>query len=215
MSRKHSSAFALIERFAKEVKTYIRATRLEAEASSSAARADGSFADPTDGSVYAQRRILDDLLPARAERLAARDKIISDAPALMEHLTDRKAMLSLLNAVKRGQFAEDLWPPVQVELRAMNSTRDYWHSPDFASVRWAGATHVFTANQRPVVKALWEAMRDGTPDLSAIYLLKVADTASKKLSEVFRQRKGKKTIPHKAWGTIIVPSGKDTYRLNR
>jgi hypothetical protein len=119
MSRKHSSAFALIERFAKEVKTYIRATRLETEAFGSAARADGSFADPTDGSVYAQRRILDDLLPARAEWLAARAKIISDAPALMKHLDDPTAMQSLLGAVERRQLADNLWPPVEVQLEVL------------------------------------------------------------------------------------------------
>ena len=75
------------------------------------------------------------------------------------------------------------------------------HSPDFASVHWYGANYTFTGNQAAIVKVLWEAWLNGTPDVSSAYLLAKAESSCKKLAEVFRDARMRR--PHPAWDTMI------------
>lgn len=69
------------------------------------------------------------------------------------------------------------------------------HSADFSGVLWYGTYHVFTGSQARVVKALWEAWLNGTPDLRQETLLEVAGREGR-LRSLFQG--------HPAWGTMIV-----------
>lgn len=83
---------------------------------------------------------------------------------------------------------------------------DIRHSEDFRSVWWFGESFEFTGNQALVVKKLWEAWLNKTPVLSAATLNDALDSESR-MSVVFRG--------HPAFGTMIVKSGKDSYRLEQ
>ena len=86
------------------------------------------------------------------------------------------------------------------------------HSPDFRSVYWFGTTYgPFTPLQAAVVRILWEAWENQTPDVSSDYLLERAgsDTENRSLSMLFTGSKQGR----KAWGTLIAASGKGIYRL--
>ena len=70
------------------------------------------------------------------------------------------------------------------------------YSADFRSVKWYGTPYSFTPNQASVVRAMWQAWEQGTPDVSDGYLLEVADSNADRLDLVFRGCA--------AWGTMIV-----------
>lgn len=86
---------------------------------------------------------------------------------------------------------------------------DYGHSTDFHSVRWYGQRHTFTHEQAAVVKLLWKAWRNGTPDLSQEHLLEQSKSEGRRLRDIFKQR----DEMHAAWGTMIVESRRGVYRL--
>ncbi len=83
------------------------------------------------------------------------------------------------------------------------------HSPDFRSVVWFGDEYSFTGNQAACVKVLWEAWKNGTPDVSDATLLEAAGIETKRLDHVFKQGR------HPAWGVVIVAGAtKGTHRLH-
>ena len=87
------------------------------------------------------------------------------------------------------------------------------HSPDFRSAHWYGADYAFTGNQAAVVKILWEAWENGTPEVSDAHLLTKAESDCKRLAGVFRHAKTGKQ--HDAWDKMIVSgTTKGTRRLN-
>lgn len=71
------------------------------------------------------------------------------------------------------------------------------HSPDFTSAVWFGASHAFTASQSAVVRLLWTAWSNGTPDIRHEYLLESVGSAQRRLIKLFGN--------HSAWGTMIQP----------
>lgn len=80
------------------------------------------------------------------------------------------------------------------------------HSEDFRSVRRLDQTYHFTPTQAACVKALWEAMESGMPQIGQAHLLEKVDSNASKLWSVFRG--------HPAWKTLIVPGNtKGTYQL--
>jgi len=82
------------------------------------------------------------------------------------------------------------------------------HSPDFRSVVWFGESYSFTANQAACVKILWDAWKNGTPEVSGAHLLEAADVqdSAQRIDLVFRG--------NPAWGALVVPGRtKGTYRL--
>jgi hypothetical protein len=84
------------------------------------------------------------------------------------------------------------------------------HGPDFRQVRWFGVDYHFTAAQAAVVKQLWDARKNGTPEVGQETLLSNASLETKRLADLFKA----KGIPHEAWGTMIVDGRtKGTYRL--
>lgn len=85
---------------------------------------------------------------------------------------------------------------------------DTGHSEDFRSLRWFGISYSFTAGQAPIVKALYEAYVNGTPDVGQETLLEIIDRGDSRLVDVFRGSD--------AWGKIIVPGGsKGSFRLKK
>lgn len=80
------------------------------------------------------------------------------------------------------------------------------HSVDFASVLWFGQSYSFTASQAHIVRLLWEAWRNGTPNMRQETLLARVGSEGDRLANLFRD--------HPAWNTLIVPGGaKGTFRL--
>jgi hypothetical protein len=84
------------------------------------------------------------------------------------------------------------------------------HTPDFTSVKWGSEDFTFTGNQAAIVKQLWEAREQGTPDVHGSHLLETAGISSDRVDTVFRDSP--------AWKTMIVgylQSGrpKGAYRL--
>ncbi|MCK6465093.1 MAG: hypothetical protein L6Q93_09670, partial [Phycisphaerae bacterium] len=80
------------------------------------------------------------------------------------------------------------------------------HSSDFRSVQWHGVDYTFTATQAAIVKQLWEAYENGTPDVGGDTLLVNAESDTRRMADVFKK--------HPAWGSMIVEgTTKGTYRL--
>jgi hypothetical protein len=79
------------------------------------------------------------------------------------------------------------------------------YSPDFRWLCWFGTEYFFSEKQSKVVKALWEAQQKGCPDVGKELLLRVCDSDSVRLVDLFRRSP--------AWGTIIVSRRRGTYRL--
>lgn len=81
------------------------------------------------------------------------------------------------------------------------------HGPDFACVLWWGRSYSFTGTQAAVVRQLWEAWQNGTPDVRQETLLAGAESETRRLGDTFKD--------HPAWGTLIVGGGaKGCFRLN-
>lgn len=60
------------------------------------------------------------------------------------------------------------------------------HSPDFRSVSWFGTLHSFTPTQAAIVKVLWNARENDTPDVGHETLLENAGSESNRLVDVFK-----------------------------
>ena len=80
------------------------------------------------------------------------------------------------------------------------------HSQDYRSVHWFGTDYSFTPYQAACIKILWEAWRNGTPDVGVETILEKAGSESSRLVDVFKN--------NNAWQKMIV-SGKTkgSYRL--
>lgn len=100
-------------------------------------------------------------------------------------------------------FADKFWRPAVVLPRGAR------HSVDFVSVLWNGVEHAFTPMQAAIVRMLWQALADGTPELHGSTLLAQAES---KLQE---DRLDPLFFRHPAWKTMIVRGKRrGTYRLN-
>jgi len=91
------------------------------------------------------------------------------------------------------------------------------HSPDFTSVDWFGTRYTFAkGNQAESVRVLWDAWASGGHSLSQETIGdRIGSTASRfELAKVFRRKAaGGGYEPHPAWGTMIRPDSKGSYRL--
>jgi hypothetical protein len=82
------------------------------------------------------------------------------------------------------------------------------HSIDFRSVCWHGREYSFTKNQAAVVRLLWEAWVNGTPEVGGDTLLVEAGCETRRLDHIFDAGK------HPAWGTMISQGTRQgSYRL--
>lgn len=83
------------------------------------------------------------------------------------------------------------------------------HSVDFCSVLWNSVEHTFTPTQAAIVRQLWEALANKTPDVHASTLLVNAD------SKMSKDRIDPLFFRHPAWKTMIVRGKRrGTYRLD-
>jgi hypothetical protein len=81
------------------------------------------------------------------------------------------------------------------------------HSVDFSSVRWYGTTYSFTAGQAAAARVLWQAWRNGTPDVRQETLMESVGGKSQRMACLFSD--------HPAWGALIVHGGsKGSYCLS-
>lgn len=79
------------------------------------------------------------------------------------------------------------------------------HSIDFRSVKWNGRVFNFTPNQAAIIRVLWTAWENGTPDVGQDTLFDAADCITRRMSVVFRN--------NPAWQTMVVSLRKGAYRL--
>lgn len=85
--------------------------------------------------------------------------------------------------------------------------QEFGHSADFRSIRFRRTSHSLTPRQAQVVQLLFEAYRQGTPELSVAYILESLGTQNSRLQDTFRNSP--------LWRTLIVPGKrKGTYRLD-
>ncbi|MCK6619733.1 MAG: 7-cyano-7-deazaguanine synthase [Calditrichaceae bacterium] len=86
------------------------------------------------------------------------------------------------------------------------------HSDDFRSINYNGFAYTLTSKQAEVVKLLYNAWEQGTPDIGQGFILTKLDPDDKRSNR--RLRDVFKSTPE-VWGTLIIPgSKKGTYRLN-
>ncbi|MHC4167924.1 MAG: hypothetical protein ACYSWQ_13270 [Planctomycetota bacterium] len=91
-------------------------------------------------------------------------------------------------------------------LKGSDETAQTSHSADFRSVNWCGIRHSFTPTQAAIVKQLWDAWENGTPDVGQDTLLETAGSESKRLVDVFKD--------HKTYRQVIGKGNtKGSYRL--
>lgn len=94
---------------------------------------------------------------------------------------------------------------LQLLSELMVALRPCRHGPDFASVLWYGVRYTFTAAQARAVAVLWEAWRNGTPDVRQETLLEAAGCCGR-MRSLFQDSP--------AWGTMIVAGeSKGLFRL--
>lgn len=86
----------------------------------------------------------------------------------------------------------------------------FTHYPDYREIRFQGQVYFPTSNQALIVKTLHEALKSGSPNVSADALLTQIGSSSSRLPDQFRGRN------QSLWGTLIVkiPGSQDRYRLN-
>jgi hypothetical protein len=81
------------------------------------------------------------------------------------------------------------------------------HAPDFSWVRCSHGNFVFTPNQRPIVRELWNDWTINGLGLGQVYLVEKSGSELNRLGQIFKS--------HAAWGTLIAAAElKDTFRLD-
>jgi hypothetical protein len=85
--------------------------------------------------------------------------------------------------------------------------------PDCSAVVHRGVPYTFGPKAAAAVLRMWQARRDGSPDVSQKVLMEAAgsDGSDKRLRDLFRNGEG----IHPAWSKLIVPGAQDgTFRLD-
>ncbi len=93
------------------------------------------------------------------------------------------------------------------DLDASDSTDEPTVAEDFRSLHWDGTTYEFTPTQAAWVRVLWEHWKQRTATVGEQSVLESAESNSGRLRDVFKN--------HPAWGTLIVPSKKGAFKLER
>jgi hypothetical protein len=125
-------------------------------------------------------------------------------PALLQLLANLAAAgrpMRLL--VEHGAYRATLCVRLKDRVPAQPPAR---HSPDFRSVHWHGVDYVFSPIQAAIVRQLWQAWEQGTPDIGGDALMVGAGAETRELRHGFRN--------HPAWGRMIVSLRRGLYRLS-
>jgi len=93
------------------------------------------------------------------------------------------------------------------EAEVIPAESDTGHSPDFRSVRWFGQKFKFTPMQAACIKLLYENWLNGTPVIGEQTILESVGSSSNHLRDVFEKKR------HPAWGPMLRPARKGTFRL--
>jgi len=97
----------------------------------------------------------------------------------------------------------ELVPSVAALLPRLQPCR---HSEDFASVVWFDVPYTLSPAQSKVVRQLWAAWQNGTPEVRQATLLLACGSDQDSIADVFKN--------DPAWGGLVVQGGrKGTYRL--
>jgi hypothetical protein len=81
------------------------------------------------------------------------------------------------------------------------------HSDDFQDIKWQGQSFGLSPRQADVVRLLYRAYENGTPQLSDKYICTELHTSASRLRDTFRKSK--------VWGTLIIKGNRPgTRRLN-
>jgi hypothetical protein len=81
------------------------------------------------------------------------------------------------------------------------------YSDDFRDIKWQGQSFGLTPRQAEVVRLLYRAYENGTPQLSDKFICAALHTSESRLRDTFRKSK--------VWGTLIIPGNRPgTRRLN-
>jgi hypothetical protein len=165
-----------------------------------------------------QRRIshkADQTRQALINVMAWAEKVWHDPHASDED--KRHATEEVANAWAKGNnaslsfvAADPLNSIVYTGLPCKTQPADPDHSEDFHFVRWYGQEHTFTHQQAAVVKLLWQAWENGTPDLGKEYLLETSESSTDRLRNIFKEKGGM----HPAWDAMIVESRQGVFRLS-
>lgn len=86
-------------------------------------------------------------------------------------------------------------PPPQPSTNSPSALPPRRRSPDCRSVHWDGCLYEFTAEQSQVVRLLWDAWENGTPDVAQETLRDLAKVYTSRLRDLFRK--------NPAWGALI------------
>jgi hypothetical protein len=81
------------------------------------------------------------------------------------------------------------------------------HSEDFRAIKWYGEPFTFTPPQAHCVQCLWSAVEKGWLGVSKEDLIKVSETESNNVKDIFKNSK--------AWKKIIVSVGRGVYSLKK
>ena len=157
------------------------------------------------------------------------EEIVSDVYCHVKDFINREALDNAISAVKNGQpidwengFRWDELDAIRDlldrlphpspaadanEAEVIPAESDTGHSPDFRSVRWFGQTFKFTPMQAACIKLLYENWLNGTPVIGEQTILESVDSSSNHLRDVFEKKR------HPAWGPMLRPARKGTFRL--
>jgi hypothetical protein len=123
----------------------------------------------------------------------------SKSLSVLQHLLAKKSELFKSKSVEEWN-----WPNIITMLESLEIEKEITqkkqkqlqtrHSPDFRSVNWFETSHSFTPTQAAIVKILWEAWENKTPDVGHSNLLATAGSESNRLVDVFKGHKTYKKL---------------------
>jgi hypothetical protein len=135
-----------------------------------------------------------------APRRTSLDDVFTVLRAYLSDNHSREEPVELHIPFRSGRELRVAWPDPPPAEGACS------HSPDFRQVVWYGTTYRFSATQAAVIKILWEAREQGTPEVGGATLLEGAGSEASRVRDLFR------SAP--AWDDgMIGPAGKGMFRL--
>lgn len=140
---------------------------------------------------------------------AIRQTIVARFPRLDDDLKTARWMLYKEMAIAWQAYTWECALGITsgpAESQVPGQSISYSHGPDFRSVIWNGKPFSFTRRQAGAVQILWEAWKNGTPEVGQDYILQQIGADVRDLRDVFRD--------HKAWGVMIVNGQAGIARLN-
>jgi len=154
-----------------------------------------------------------DKVPTDALYWDAQEEIIDLKPAFEDWNSFEVGLRHELREMVGKASVDNLDPPGEAAVDQSGgdgspTTSMMAHNDDFTSVNINGDHYTFTVPQSKVIRLLYEAWKDGFPDVESVRLLQVSGSDSNRLKNVFSR--------HEAWGKLVIktPGSKSKHRLN-